>query len=187
MDACRAFAVLLSSPGDMTGMCLSLSRGPLPPFAWRSWCPRLVHRLLAASPCHGLSPSPRTRSQSDGPWVLGSSALCPLGQPSKPRWPPRALPCSPTIRCTPAVGTHPGSIAAASPWRRPSCCRPRRGRRVGCFTIVPLRGSFSRSLTFRPPGSLSTLRRARYRPRRKTRDLTAGGALSGPPLQTAGL
>src|SRR5713101_2572474 len=40
---------------------------------------------------------------------------------------------------------------------------------------------------FRPTCSLSTLRRARYHTRRKTRYLTAGSTLSGPPLQTAGL
>jgi len=76
-----AFAVILSSPGDMTGMFLSLYRGPLPPFAWRSWCPRSVHRLLAASPCHGLSPSPRPLSQSDCPWVFRFSLLCSWSNP----------------------------------------------------------------------------------------------------------
>ena len=164
-----------------------MHRGPLPPVAWRSWCPRSVHRLLAASPCNGLSPSPSTISQSDCPGVIRSSSRCPLVRPFKPRLHPWALPCSHTIRCPHAVGTHPGSIAAASPSRLLGCCLPRRGRRVGCFTPVLFRGYLSRSLTFRPTCSLSTLRRVRYRTRRKTRYLTAGCALSGPPLQTAGL
>ena len=162
-------------------------RGPLPPFAWRSWCPRSVHRLLAASPCNGLSPSPSTLSQSDCPGVIRSSSFCQLVRPFKPRLHPWALPCSHTIRCTHAVGTHPGSTPPASPWRLLGFCLPRRGRRVGSFTPVLFRGYFSRSLTFRPTCSLSTLRRVRYRTRRKTRYLTAGSALSGPPLQTAGL
>src|SRR5687768_7698095 len=66
----------------MTGMFLSLYRGPLPPFAWRSCCPRSVHHLLAASPCNGLSPSPSTISQSDCPWVLRSSSLFSLSNPT---------------------------------------------------------------------------------------------------------
>ena len=122
-----AFAAVLSRPVDMTGMFLSLHRGPLPPCGWRSCCPRSVHRLLAASPWNGLSPSPRTLRQSDGPGVIRSSSLRQLGRPSKPRLHPWALPCSPTIRCPQAVGTHPGSIAAASPERLPRCCLPRRG------------------------------------------------------------
>ena len=97
----------------MTGVFLSLHRGPLPPFAWRSWCPRSVHRLLAASPCHGLSPSPSTLSQSDCPGVIRASSLCPLVRPFKPRLHPWALPCSHTIRGTPAVGTHPGSTRSS--------------------------------------------------------------------------
>jgi hypothetical protein len=158
-----AFAAILSSPVDMTGVFLPLYRGPLPPFVWRSCCPRSVHRLLAASPCDGLSPSPRTISQFDCPGVIRSSSLCPLVRPFKPRLHPWALPCSHTIRGTHAVGTHPGSIAAALPWRRLRCCLPRRGQRVGYFTPVPFRGYLSRSLTFRPTFSLSTLRQARYR------------------------
>jgi hypothetical protein len=179
--------VILARPLAMPGMFLSLYRGPLPPFAWRSWCPRSVHRLLAASPCPGLSPSPRTLRQSDCPGVLRASALCPLVRPCKPRWHPWALPCSYTVRCTHAVGTHPGSTPLALPWRLPRFGLPRRGEGVGYFTPDPFRGSFSHSLSFRPPFSLSTLRRARYRTPRKTRYLTAGFALSGPPSQTAGL
>jgi hypothetical protein len=60
------------------------------------------------------------------------------------------------------------------------------GERVGCFIMVQFRGYASRSLAFRPTISLSTLRLVRYRTRRKTRYLTAGEALSGPPSQTAG-
>ena len=164
-----------------------MHRGPFPPLVWRSCCPRSGHRLLAASPCHGLSPSPSPLSQSDCPGVTRSSSLCQRVRPSKPRLHPWALPCSSTIRETPAVGTHPGSTPLASPWRLARFCLPRRGSRVGDCTPDQWRGSFSRSLTFRPPFSLSTLRRARYRTQRKTRSLTAGSALSGPPSQTAGL
>lgn len=113
--SCRACAVILSSPVDMTGGCLSGHRGPCPPFGWRAWCPRSVHPLLAASPCHRLSPSPSTLSQSDGPGVIRASSLCQRVRPCKPRLHPWALPCSHTLRCPHAVGTHPGSIAAASP------------------------------------------------------------------------
>ena len=60
------------------------------------------------------------------------------------------------------------------------------GERVGYFITVQCRGYISHALTFRPTDSLSTLRRRRSRIRRKTRYLTAGEALSGPPLQTAG-
>src|ERR1051326_6500842 len=66
----------------MTGVFLSLHRGPLPPFVWRSCCPRSVHHLLAASPCHGLSPSPSTISQSDCPWVFRFSSLFSLSNPT---------------------------------------------------------------------------------------------------------
>ena len=125
-------------------MFLSLPRGPLPPFGWRSWCPRSVHRLLAASPCHGLSPSPSTLSQSDCPGGIRSSSLRQLVRPSKPRVHPWALPCAPTIRGPHAVGTHPGSIAAASPERLPRCCLPRRGsgsapsHPINCGALSPM-------------------------------------------------
>jgi hypothetical protein len=73
--------------------------------------------LLAASPCHGLSPAPRTLSQSDCPGVIRSSSRCPLVRPSKPRWHPWALPCAYTP-CNACRGyaprKHPTSLAVAA-------------------------------------------------------------------------
>jgi len=97
---------------------------------------------------------------------------------------------SPLFTYTPlhaCCGYAPRKHSPASRLRLWWFCLPRRGRRVGCFTLVRFRGYFSHSLVFRPTCSLSTLRRARYRTRRKTRYLTARYALSGSPLQTAGL
>ena len=142
-----------------------------------------MHHLLAASPCNGLSPSPSTLRQSDCPGVIRSSSLCPLVRPSKPRLHPWALPCSYTIRETHAVGTHPASLTLAATAVLPSP----QGEQVGSFTPDQFRGSLSHSLMFRPTFSLSTLRWVRCRTQRKTRYLTAGYALSGPPSQTAGL
>jgi hypothetical protein len=142
--------------------------------AWRSCCPRKVHHPLAASPCNGLSPSPSTISQSDCLPVIGSSSLCQLVRPYRLRLNPQALPCSHNVSQPHAVGTNPGSTTAALPKRLLRFCLPHRGKQVGYFTTVQFRGYFSRSLTFRPTLSLSTLRRGRYRTPRKTRYLTAG-------------
>ena len=176
----------------MTGVFLSLYRGPLPPIVWRPCCPQSVHHLLAASPCKRLSLSRSTPSQSDCPQVVRPSSLHRLVQPytlalsSAPREPAGSplFPYTPLHAC---CGYAPRKHSPASHSRLRWFCLPRRGRRVGCFTIVPFRGYFSHSLVFRPTCSLSTLRRARYRTRRKTRYLTARYALSGPSLQTAGL
>lgn len=140
VGAGRAFAALRSRPVRRTGVFRSVPSGPLPPVVWRSWGPRAGHRLLAASPCHGRSPAPRTRRPSDGPPIIGASARRQRIRPYQRRVHLRALPWAHTVLCTPAGGTAPGRPPAPSPSRRRRSGRPRRGPRGGGCTRVQCRG-----------------------------------------------
>ena len=132
----------------------------------------------------GSPDRPRTRSQSDGPWVLGSSVSCVAAWPTlEASLAPAVSPwfAHASVACR-AVGTLQPR-RQTSPWRLPSCCRPRRGWRGRWFPlIVPWRGSSILCTDvpgLRPPWAtlcraLSPSTTQDSGPRR------LGGALSGP-------
>ncbi len=156
-------------------LIFSLHRRPYPPFGWSSCLPRTIQLPLAASPCGRLSRPQSTISQSDFRQTIRSSSRCWLVGP----YPARAgnlpdLPCSHEILWPHAVGTNPGSTPEHSPSTHPGILPSPLRDKVGYSNHDRFRGYLSRSLSFRPTASLSTLRSIRYRTPRKTRYLAAG-------------
>jgi hypothetical protein len=124
--------------------------------------------LVAGSPdLQVLSASLTSAKSSDRP------RLTSLSDPTGFRLNLTDLPCSHETLWLHAGGTNPGSTLEHSPWRALGFRLPRWETGSATSTSV-ISGLTSRSLTFRPATSLSTLRNDRYRASRKTRYAAAG-------------